>query len=76
MARARTAACAAVQAHPDAGAGAARGFRFLLAVEVLLAEPEMPGNDALEVDLYVLRDDPRTKVEADGVTGGGRVSSQ
>jgi hypothetical protein len=36
----------------------------LLAVEVLLAEPELLGNDALEVDLYVLRDDLRAKVEA------------
>jgi hypothetical protein len=28
----------------------------LLAVEVLLAEPELLGNDALETDLYFLRD--------------------
>jgi hypothetical protein len=28
----------------------------LLAVEVLLAEPELLGNDALESDLYILRD--------------------
>ena len=28
----------------------------LLAVEVLLAEPEALGNDALEGDLYILRD--------------------
>lgn len=28
----------------------------LLAVEVLLAEPESLGNDALETDLYILRD--------------------
>jgi hypothetical protein len=28
----------------------------LLAVEVLLAEPESLGNDALETDLYLLRD--------------------
>lgn len=28
----------------------------LLAVEVLLAEPELLGNDALEADLYILRD--------------------
>ena len=28
----------------------------LLAVEVLLADPEELGNDALETDLYVLRD--------------------
>jgi hypothetical protein len=28
----------------------------LLAVEVLLADPEQLGNDALEGDLYILRD--------------------
>ena len=28
----------------------------LLAVELLLAEPELLGNDALETDLYMLRD--------------------
>ena len=28
----------------------------LLAVEVLLADPETLGNDALETDLYILRD--------------------
>jgi hypothetical protein len=28
----------------------------LLAVEVLLAEPELLGNDALEGDLYILRE--------------------
>ena len=28
----------------------------LLAVEVLLAEPESLGNDALEADLYILPD--------------------
>jgi hypothetical protein len=32
----------------------------LLAVEVLLAEPEALGNDALETDLYILRDQLRT----------------
>jgi hypothetical protein len=31
----------------------------LLAVEVLLADPEMLGNDALEGDLYILRDQLR-----------------
>ena len=31
----------------------------LLAVEVLLAEPELLGNDALEADLYILRDELR-----------------
>ena len=36
----------------------------LLAVEVLLAEPELLGNDALEADLYILRDDLRTKAQA------------
>ena len=28
----------------------------LLAVEVLLADPQSLGNDALETDLYILRD--------------------
>jgi hypothetical protein len=28
----------------------------LLAVEILLADPETLGNDALEMDLYLLRD--------------------
>lgn len=28
----------------------------LLAVEVLLADPDALGNDALEADLYILRD--------------------
>lgn len=28
----------------------------LLAVEVLLADPESLGNDALETDLYILRE--------------------
>jgi hypothetical protein len=31
----------------------------LLAVEVLLADPESLGNDALEGDLYILRDQLR-----------------
>jgi hypothetical protein len=31
----------------------------LLAVEVLLTEPEALGNDALEADLYILRDQLR-----------------
>ena len=31
----------------------------LLAVEVLLSEPELLGNDALEADLYILRDELR-----------------
>lgn len=34
----------------------------LLAVEVLLAEPETLGNDALETDLYILRDQLRPAV--------------
>jgi hypothetical protein len=38
----------------------------LLAVEVLLSEPELLGNDALEADLYILRDKLR---EADGTAG-------
>lgn len=37
----------------------------LLAVEVLLADPEALGNDALEGDLYLLRDKLRG-VEAPG----------
>lgn len=41
----------------------------LLAVEVLLAEPELLGNDALETDLYLLRDDLRTKVQATVAAG-------
>jgi hypothetical protein len=32
----------------------------LLAVEILLAEPELLGNDALETDLYILRENLRT----------------
>lgn len=36
----------------------------LLAVEVLLAEPELLGNDALEGDLYLLRDALRAKLQA------------
>ena len=42
----------------DAAAGAR-----LLAVEVLLAEPELLGNDALEGDLYILRDEPSARVQ-------------
>jgi hypothetical protein len=34
----------------------------LLAVEVLLAEPELLGNDALETDLYILRENLQTTV--------------
>jgi hypothetical protein len=34
----------------------------LLAVEVLLAQPELLGNDALEGDLYILRDSLRAKL--------------
>jgi hypothetical protein len=33
----------------------------LLAVEVLLADPEALGNDALETDLYILRDQLRNQ---------------
>jgi hypothetical protein len=39
----------------------------LLAVEVLLAEPELLGNDALETDLYFLRD----QLQGAGVTVDG-----
>lgn len=35
----------------------------LLAVEVLLADPESLGNDALETDLYILRDRLRAGTE-------------
>jgi hypothetical protein len=38
----------------------------LLAVEVLLAEPELLGNDALEADLYILRDKLRKAARTDG----------
>jgi hypothetical protein len=41
----------------------------LLAVEVLLAEPELLGNDALETDLYFLRD---KLLQGAGVTVDGR----
>jgi hypothetical protein len=34
----------------------------LLAVEVLLTNPEALGNDALEADLYILRDQLRAQV--------------
>jgi hypothetical protein len=44
----------------------------LLAVEVLLADPESLGNDALETDLYILRDqlqaDPQDAAAAALVT--------
>jgi hypothetical protein len=36
----------------------------LLAVEVLLSEPDLLGNDALEVDLYLLRDKLSGMVQA------------
>ena len=36
----------------------------LLAVEVLLADPETLGNDALEGDLYILRDQLRAATSA------------
>lgn len=36
----------------------------LLAVEVLLAHPEELGNDALETDLYILRDQLRAAVQS------------
>jgi hypothetical protein len=37
----------------------------LLAVEVLLADPEALGNDALEGDLYILRDQLRAATSAE-----------
>ena len=36
----------------------------LLAVEVLLAQPELLANDALEGDLYILRDKLKVDVQA------------
>jgi hypothetical protein len=42
------------QARANASSGEVRPR--LLAVEVLLADPEALGNDALEGDLYILRD--------------------
>ncbi len=33
----------------------------LLAVELLLADPEVLGNDALEADLYILREQMRDR---------------
>jgi hypothetical protein len=35
----------------------------LLAVEVLLADPKALGNDALETDLYILRDQLQTQTD-------------
>jgi hypothetical protein len=43
----------------------------LLAVEVLLAEPEQLGNDALETDLYILRDQLRHAAAEDCAAGEG-----
>lgn len=40
----------------------------LLAVEVLLAEPEALGNDALEGDLYLLRDKLLAEQETRGAS--------
>ncbi len=47
----------------------------LLAVEVLLADPETLGNDALETDLYILRDRLRG-VPADEPASPCRKSAQ
>ena len=55
----------------------------LLAVEVLLADPEQLGNDALEGDLYILRDNlihqaadaPASPGESDGALGAAGVTS-
>jgi hypothetical protein len=50
----------------------------LLAVEVLLAEPELLGNDALETDLYILRDRLReaaTTADARGDRSGPQEPS-
>jgi hypothetical protein len=48
----------------------------LLAVEVLLADPGALGNDALESDLYILRDTPRARArQGSGVSGGEAPTS-
>jgi hypothetical protein len=44
-----------------ASAAAPPRWARLLAVEVLLADPESLGNDALEGDLYILRDQLRAQ---------------
>jgi hypothetical protein len=48
----------------------------LLAVEVLLTHPEELGNDALETDLYILRDQLRAAVQSSAMPsapkGAGR----
>ena len=43
----------------------------LLAVEVLLAEPEALNNDALEGDLYILRDKLQAEQSAQSAGGAG-----
>jgi hypothetical protein len=48
----------------------------LLAVEILLADPESLGNDALETDLYILRDQLwASSAHAISSTGPGREVS-
>jgi hypothetical protein len=48
----------------------------LLAVEVLLADPESLGNDALETDLYILRDQLRASpAHTISITGPGQEPS-
>jgi len=44
----------------------------LLAVEVLLDDPEALGNDALESDLYLLRDKLRAISDASDEAAGGK----
>ena len=56
------------QGHPALPAHAA----MLLAVEVLLADPEALGNDALEGDLYILRDQLRNR----GCSGRDRATGE
>jgi hypothetical protein len=48
----------------------------LLAVEVLLTHPEELGNDALETDLYILRDQLRAAVQFPGHAAGSRRRKQ
>jgi hypothetical protein len=49
------------------------GLRKIRVVEVLLADPESLGNDALETDIYLLRDQLTSdrRVLADGACHSG-----
>jgi hypothetical protein len=52
---------------------AATGLPRLMAVEVLLAEPEELQDDVLETCLYILRD--RLRGDQEGVDGDGAVGA-